>query len=104
MTEHDIQNAIRAAVSSKVVIFRMNVGSGITYDGRHFSTGVPKGFSDLFGVRKSDGKAIFIEVKKSNGIASKEQINFINKMRSCGAVAGVCRSIQDALKLIEEDL
>lgn len=98
--EHRIQNEIRVALSPYCVIFRMNVGKGYTQDGRYFSTGVPKGFSDLFGFRKSDGKAVFIEVKTKSGRASKEQKHFINQMTLCGAVAGICRSADDALKLI----
>lgn len=101
--EHRIQNEIRTAVSPYCAIFRINVGEGFTKDGRHFSTGVPKGFSDLFGVRRSDGKAIFIEVKTKTGRVRPEQNNFIRQMRSCGAIAGVCRSAEDAIKLITED-
>lgn len=98
--EHRIQNEIRAALSDSCVIFRINVGKGYTPDGRYFDTGVPKGFSDLFGIRKSDGRAVFIEVKTKSGRASKEQKHFINQMTLCGAVAGICRSADDALKLI----
>lgn len=100
--EHIIQNNIRIALSNDCVIFRANVGKGFTKDGRYFDTGLPKGFSDLFGFRKSDGKAVFIEVKTSKGKPSKEQKNFINKMLSYGAIAGVCRSTEDALNLIKE--
>ena len=100
--EHIIQNKIREALSPYAVIFRANVGSGVTYDGRHFDTGLPKGFSDLFGFRKSDGKAIFIEVKTASGRVSPEQKNFIRRMKEFGAVAGVCRSPEDALLLICE--
>lgn len=81
-------------------MFRMNVGAGRTEDGRYFSTGVPRGFSDLFGVRRSDGRAVFIEVKTPKGRPTKQQSNFINKMRSCGAVAGICRSADEAIQLI----
>lgn len=100
--EHDIQNAIRAALAPYAVIFRANVGSGWTADGRFFSTGLPVGFSDLFGVRKSDGRAVFIEVKTASGRVSKEQAHFLTVMRSAGAIAGVCRSPEDAVKLIQE--
>lgn len=100
--EHIIQNKIRAALSPYAVIFRANVGSGVTYDGRHFDTGLPKGFSDLFGFRKSDGKAIFIEVKTASGRVSPEQKNFIRRMKEFGALAGVCRSPEEALLLICE--
>lgn len=98
--EHRIQNEIRTAVSPYAVIFRINVGKGRTVDGRYFETGVPKGFSDLFGVRKSDGKAIFIEVKTPTGRIRPEQKNFINQMQKNGAIAGICRSSEDAVNLI----
>lgn len=102
MTEHDIQNLIRAETADIAVIFRANVGSGITYDGRHFDTGLPKGFSDLFGFRKSDGRAVFIEVKSPTGRLRPEQENFIRKMQVYGALAGVARSVEDARRIIME--
>ena len=101
--EHEIQNAIRAALAPYAVIFRANVGRGLTADGRYFSTGLPAGFSDLFGVRKSDGKAVFIEVKTASGRVSQKQYNFLSEMRRNGAVAGVCRSPEEAVKLITEE-
>lgn len=102
MNEHDIQNEIRAALSPYCVIFRVNVGSGRTEDGRYFSTGVPSGFSDLFGVRKKDGKAVFIEVKTPKGRPTDKQVKFINQMKKQGAIAGVCRSAEEAVNLILE--
>lgn len=100
MTEQDIQNQIRAAVSPYCVIFRINVASGRTVDGRYFNTGVPPGFSDLFGVRRSDGRAVFIEVKKPGGRVSTAQQNFIQQMKAIGAITGVCYSVSDAIALI----
>lgn len=99
--EHSIQNDIRNSTADIAVLFRANVGQGITYDGRHFDTGLPKGFSDLFGFRKSDGRAVFVEVKTKTGRIRPEQQNFINKMRLYGALAGVARSVQDARTIIE---
>lgn len=98
--EHKIQNEIRVAVAPYAVIFRVNVGCGKTYDGRHFDSGVPKGFSDLFGIRKSDGRAIFIEVKTPQGKVRSEQKQFIEQMKKTEAIAGVCRSADDAINLI----
>ena len=100
--EHRIQNEIRLALSPYCVIFRINVGQGHTPDGRYFDTGVPKGFSDLFGFRKSDGKAVFIEVKTPTGKPSQEQLKFIDTMRKNGAIAGICRSAEDAVNLISD--
>ena len=102
MTEHEIQNEIRVAVSPYCVIFRANVGSAKTADGRYFSTGLPAGFPDLFGVRRRDGKAIFIEVKKPGGRIRPEQKHFIETMCTLGAVAGICYSAEDAVNLITE--
>lgn len=101
MSEHDIQNSIRIALSPYCILFRINVGSGMTYDGRHFSTGVPKGYSDLSGFRKSDGKAVFIECKTPDGFVRPEQRRFLKTMRENGALAGVARSVEDALRIIE---
>lgn len=99
--EHKIQNEIRLALSDSCIIFRMNVGTGYTADGRYFNTGVPKGFPDLFGFRKSDGRAVFIEVKTAKGKPSAEQVKFLETMRKNGAISDICRSAEDALKLIQ---
>lgn len=98
--EHRIQNEIRLALSESCVIFRINVGVVKTPDGRYFDTGVPKGFSDLFGFRKSDGRAVFIEVKTPKGRASEQQKKFLTFMQDSGAIAGICRSAEDASNLI----
>lgn len=100
--EHSIQNLIRVALSEYCVIFRINVGTGYTKDGRYFTTGVPVGFSDLFGVRKSDGRAVFIEVKTKAGRATKKQEQFIQQMKLNGAIAGICRSAEEAVNLVKE--
>ena len=104
LTERDIQSQIRCALAPYATTFRINVGSGYTKDGRYFHTGDPAGFSDLFGVRHSDGKAFFIEVKKPGGKVRPEQENFIKKMNARGAIAGIARSPEDAIKLIKGEM
>lgn len=98
--EHRIQNEIRLALADTCAMFRINVGKGYTPDGRYFDTGVPRGFSDLFGVRKADGRAVFIEVKTPRGKPTDQQKNFLETMRKNGAIAGVCRSSEEALQLV----
>ena len=100
MKEADIQNAIRLALNEYAVIFRTNVGKVKMQDGRWFDTGLPKGFSDLCGFRKSDGKMIFIEVKNEKGRLRKEQIQFLNAMKGYPVIAGVCRSPEEAVELV----
>lgn len=99
--EHIIQNKIRAKLSPYAVLFRANVGKFTMPDGRFFDTGLPPGFPDLFGFRKSDGKMIFIEVKTPTGRVSERQRKFIEAASQYPVIIGVCRSVDDALKLIE---
>lgn len=100
MKEIDVQNSIRLALNPYAIVFRANVGFFKTDDGRTVSTGLPKGFSDLFGFRRSDGKIFFIEVKNEKGRVRKEQIHFIETMKSNGAIAGIARSAEEAIQLI----
>lgn len=102
MRESDIQNSIRLALNPYAVIFRGNVGKVRLPDGRWFDTGLPKGFSDLFGFRKSDGKMIFIEVKTPKGRLREKQEHFLKTMQQYPVICGVCRSAEEAIKLVTE--
>jgi len=99
-TETDILNEIRLKTADIAQLFRINVVSVKTVDGRFISSGVPPGYSDLSGHRKSDGRAIYLEVKTPTGKASAEQLNFIKQMQATGAIAGIVRSVEDAKTLI----
>ena len=101
-TESLIQSKIRVALSQDGhIVFRANVGKVRMTDGRFFDTGLPKGFSDLFGFRK-DGQIFFIEVKNEVGRLREDQKRFLAAMKSAGAIVGVARSPEDALKIIRE--
>lgn len=116
MTETTIQSQIRIALSNYGVVFRTN--SGEFWQGRQVYSkefnqpvliglrrvkGLPKGFSDLtyFGF---DGRPAFIEVKKPGETQKPEQINFMDLMRSHGYIAGVARSVDEAVELIRPRL
>jgi hypothetical protein len=115
MREADIQNSIRIHVSQRqlAVLFRANVGEAWTgdriekhFDGsitihnpRRLKTGLPPGFSDLFGV-SAGGRAVFIEVKTPTGRLSPEQENFLRLMARWGAAAGAARSPEEAEKIL----
>lgn len=99
-TESLIQNQIRVGLSKAGhTVFRANVGKVRTADGRYFDTGLPKGFPDLFGFRP-DGRIFFIEVKNETGRVRPEQKIFIEQMRKRGALAGVARSVEDAMEIV----
>ena len=101
--ETALMNQIRVELSKTCVIFRANVGSVRMMDGRYFSTGLPKGFPDLFGFRKEDNRIVFVEVKTDTGKVRKEQKEFITRMKSIGCIAGVVRSVEEAVRLVSND-
>ena len=100
MKESDIQNAIRLALNPYAVIFRTNVGKVKTVDGRWFDTGLPAGHTDLAGFRKSDGKAIYLEVKTEKGRLRDVQKHFINAMEDYPVIVGVARSAEEAIEIV----
>ncbi len=100
MTETDIMHQIMLDVSAAGnLIFRGNVGKVKLRDGRWFDTGLPKGFSDLFGADK-DGRLFFIEVKVPGGRVRDEQKRFITAMRKRGLKAGIAHDSKEALEII----
>lgn len=100
MREQELQNNIRVELSRLgFVVFRMNVGSFYTKDGRYIPSSLPKGFSDLVAIK--DGKICFVEVKVGKNKASPEQLNFIEQMKLKGCKAGVVYSVEDAIKICE---
>jgi len=126
-SEHDIQSQIRIAISQNKLgtSFRTNVGQAYTGDKitkqndgsikiknpRPFNTGLPKGFSDLLiitpititneMVGQQFARAGFLEIKTKTGRPTKDQVNFIEQMQGLGARAGIARSIEDAVKVLQ---
>lgn len=104
MKESDVQNSIRLALNPYAIIFRGNVGKVRLPDGRWFDTGLPKGFSDLFGFRKADGKMIFLEIKNAKGRLRKDQRHFLNTVSQYDVISGVARSDKEAIEIVEKGL
>lgn len=98
MTETDIQNKIRCALSAYGIVIRQNTGNFELKDGRHIVCGV-KGLPDLQCILP-DGKSAWIEVKTKTGKASIDQLRMISRLQEMGHIAGICRSVDDALRLI----
>lgn len=97
MLESVIQNQIRCALSKYGVVIRMNTGNVKTQSGTYIRCGV-KGMSDLLFV--GQGYIAWIEVKTPTGKPSPEQIKFINRMRLLGHRAGIARSVEEALDIV----
>lgn len=97
-SEATIQNEIRIALSRYGIVVRQNTGTFYNEHGTRTKCGF-KGLSDLVYFGK-DGTVAFIEVKTPKGRATAEQKQFITVMQSYGYKAGICRSVEEALKLI----
>lgn len=99
MTEIEIQNAIRVALSEIGVVRRNNVGTFYTQDGRAVAVGIP-GEPDLT-LFLPKGKIIMIEVKTPTGRQSAKQRHFQKHFEKMGYEYIIMRSVEDAYKLIE---
>ena len=79
-------------------VFRSQSGLFYTPNGDMIRIGVV-GQSDYHG-HTADGKAFYLETKTKNAKPTAEQIAFITAMQDSGALAGVVRSVDDALAVL----
>ena len=100
MTEIEIQNAIRVALSEIGVVRRNNVGTFYTQDGRAVAVGIP-GEPDLT-LFLPKGKIILIEVKTPTGRQSAKQKHFQKHFEQMGYEYIIMRSVDDARRYIED--
>jgi len=105
MTEHELQNQIRVALSDYGRVFRINAGKfwqgklyGNVLTDLRVVEGLPEGFPDLLFIGE-DGRVAFIEVKTAKGRVRESQKKFISFLRQYGHRAGVARSIEDAVQI-----
>ena len=114
MTETELQRRIQVACSHEAALFRIPAGRyhqgrfNTTAEGRPYLSHLrtihvaTEGYPDLSGFRRSDGKAVFIEVKTKTGRVSKNQAKFIEMAKQAGCLAGIARSVEDAIRIITE--
>ena len=107
MRESQLVNDLIRGLWPVVKMYRTNAGTFRSLDGAHIIKGLPKGFSDLFGVipaeKVADGRPmpVFLEAKVYPNKAAPEQLDFLAEYRRAGCVAGVVYSVADAWKLID---
>lgn len=99
MSERHLMDSIRAALCAVegVRVWRNNVGVD-TMRGIRYGLGV--GSPDLVGI--AWGRFVGLEVKTPTGRVSKEQTMWLDMVRRFGGVAGVARSVEDAIAIVEE--
>lgn len=90
--------------------FRLQVGDMVLREARPFDTGLPKGFSDLFGgtyvtitpdmVGKTVAVFTGLEAKGPNGRLTKHQQFFLDAVVRMGGIGGVFRSPEQAVEIV----
>lgn len=105
-TEAQVLKAVLAAVRlhPKVArVWRQNSGTFAEQnrDGstRYVRANTAHGMSDLMGFLK-DGRVLAIECKSATGRLQPHQKEFLYKIVAAGGVAGVARSVDDAIALL----
>jgi hypothetical protein len=91
-------------------VVKQDGGSFLIANGRRVQFGLCVGSSDLIGIRptvilpehvgKTMGIFTALEVKTSTGKTTDEQKNFITVVRRLGGIAGVVRSPDEAIALL----
>ena len=111
--ETKIQNLILMALSKAgCLVFRNEsagawVGKVIHKDAsqvtltnaRMIRFGLAVGSSDIIGVAPC-GRFLALEIMTSKGSPTKEHLRFFEAVNNAGGIAGIARSVEDALKLI----
>jgi hypothetical protein len=114
VTEQQIQQHIRLTCSAGATrLFRNNTGTLRDQHGRPVSFGLCKGSADLIGWRTvtitpemvGQQVAVFtsIEVKTPTGRVKPEQQQWLDAVQAAGGIAGVARSVEDALRITTAD-
>lgn len=103
MKEQDIQNLIKDVINQYYgCCWRANAGIFKSFDCKRIVHGLPKGFPDLFGFRRRDGKMFFLEVKSKRGRRTPEQKQFEGLLKQHDNILyGVVKSLDEALKALE---
>ncbi len=102
--ETKLQNQIIAALCQNGCVARNHtVGQFFTKYGGVVNIG-HHGEADIFGHRRSDGRAIYIEVKLPGEHPREDQKKFLEAMRNTGAIAGVAHSVEEALRIVDSTM
>ena len=114
VTEQQIQQHIRIACSNgDTRLFRNNTGTLKDANGRPVQFGLCKGSADMIGWKRvtvtedmvGSTVAVFlsIEVKTPTGRVKPEQQQWLDAVQAAGGIAGVARSVEDALRITTAD-
>lgn len=118
MSEYDLSRNIQVAASQAgcrlwrnnvaeawvgIYVRRLPDGTVTLKNSRPLHAGLVKGSSDLIGLTGA-GVFLAIEVKTPTGRVRPEQRKFIETIRQLGGRAGIARSVQDAINIINGEI
>lgn len=103
-TEYSIESEILDWLAQSGLGFFWKNTSGGFHDGKkwrkHQSPFAIRGTSDILGI--VDGRFIALEVKTEKGRASTEQLAFLKRVRACGGLASLVRSLDQTIEQFQE--
>lgn len=100
--ETSLQLRIMVALSPTCVLVRVPAGMFWAGPNRDIPVRVAMpGHPDLAGYRRSDGRAVYIEVKTKKGRATPEQEQFLAVAKQAGCLAGIARSVKEAEEIVK---
>jgi hypothetical protein len=80
-------------------VIHQSHGTVTIADARMIQAGLTTGGADIIGIAP-DGRFLAVEVKTSKGRIRPEQTKFLQAVKNAGGIAGVARSVDDALQLL----
>lgn len=80
-------------------VIHQSHGTVTIADARMIQAGLCVGGADIIGIEPG-GRFLAVEVKSATGRARPEQIKFMDAVIKAGGIAGIARSVDDALELI----
>lgn len=102
ISEKRLQDLILLGISKRGhTVYRTNAGKVKDARSGAWIQMLPKGFPDVAGWRKGDGKFFAIEIKTAKGRLRKEQEVFGKFAATQPILYGVARSVDGAIEIIE---
>ena len=100
MTELELQKQIKKALTDMGHrCWQVDSGKKVTYKTR--GQGLEKGFPDIFGARKGDGRLFFVEVKIGNGKPSDNQVKFLKNANENNVLNGIAWNVEEAIEIVQ---
>ena len=98
MKESDIQRDCESFLKLHNFFYWRNHTSGVRFRGKGMAKSRNKGSPDIMAIK--DGVFYGIEIKKPNGILSRDQIEWLEKAERHGGVTLVVRSVEQLADLL----